>query len=166
MRPKLTAEQTEWAILKLDSIANLVRIDSLTFDKAAMRFSSDKATRVNGGKMVQKNPSDRVTWFTLDELPREINLVVRDMKLGEISEPFRTTDEKGNNLYVIVRLDNEIPPHRIDMREDYNYLSQAALNDKQGKAYQDWIAQKIKKTYIRVSDDFRSCGFHYSGWLE
>jgi len=166
MRPKLTAEQTEWAILKLDSIANLVRIDSLTFEKAAMRFSSDKATRVNGGKMVQKNPSDRVTWFTLDELPREINLVVRDMKLGEISEPFRTTDEKGNSLYVIVRLDNEIPPHRIDMQEDYNYLSQAALNDKQGKAYQDWIAQKVKKTYIRISDDFRGCGFHYSGWLE
>jgi peptidyl-prolyl cis-trans isomerase SurA len=166
MRPKLTADQTEWAIMKLDSIATLVRTDSLTFERAAMKFSSDKTTRVNGGKMVQKNPSDRVTWFTLDELPREINLVVRDMKLGEISEPFRTTDEKGNSIYVIVRLDNEIPPHRIDMKDDYNYLSQAALNDKQGKAYQDWIAQKIKKTYIRISDDFRSCGFHYSGWLE
>jgi peptidyl-prolyl cis-trans isomerase SurA len=166
MKPKLSPEQTEWAILRLDSIANLVRIDSLTFEKAAMRFSSDKATRANGGKMVQENPSERVTWFTLDELPREINLIVRNMKLGEISEPFRTTDAKGSNVYVIVKLDNEIAPHRINMKEDYNYLSDAALMDKKGKAYQDWITEKIKKTYIRISDDFRGCGFHYTGWLE
>jgi peptidyl-prolyl cis-trans isomerase SurA len=166
MRPKLSSEQTEWAILRLDSIANLVRIDSLTFYRAAMRYSSDKATRANGGKMVQENPSDRVTWFTLDELPREINLVVRNMKLGEISEPFRTADAKGNSVYVIVRLDNEIAPHRVNPKEDYNYLSEAALMDKQNKAYSDWITGKIKKTYIRVSDDFRGCGFHYTGWLE
>ena len=166
MRPKLSAEQTEWAILRLDSIANLVRIDSLTFYKAALRYSSDKATRANGGKMVQENPSDRVTWFTLDELPREINLVVRDMKLGEISEPFRTADARGNSIYVIVRLDDEVAPHRVNPTEDYNYLAEAALMDKKNRAYQDWINGKIKKTYIRVSDDFRSCSFHYIGWLE
>ena len=166
MKPKLTAEQTEWAILRLDSIANLVRTDSLTFYKAALRYSSDKATRANGGKMVQENPSDRVTWFTLDELPREINLVVRNMKMGEISEPFRTADAKGNSVYVIVRLDDEVAPHRVNPKEDYNFLSEAALMDKKNKAYQDWITGKIKKTYIRVSDDFRSCSFQYTGWLE
>jgi peptidyl-prolyl cis-trans isomerase SurA len=131
-----------------------------------MRFSSDKATRANGGKMVNENPSERVTWLTLDELPREINLVVRNMKLGEISDPFRTTDPKGNSIYCIVRLDDEIAPHRVDMKDDYNYLSEAALRDKQNKTYEDWIAEKIKRTYIRVSDDFRGCKFHYSGWFE
>ncbi len=166
MRPKLTSEQTEWAILKLDSIAALVRTDSLTFQQAAMRYSSDKGTRANGGKMVNENPSERVTWLTLDELPREINLVVRNMKLGEISEPFRTTDPKGNNIYCIIRLDEEIAPHRVDMKDDYNYLAEAALRDKQNKTYEDWIAGKIKRTYIRVSDDFRGCSFHYSGWFE
>jgi len=166
MRPKLSSEQTEWAILKLDSIANLIRTDSLTFQQAALRFSSDKATRANGGKMVSTNPSDRVTWMTLDELSREVNLVVRNMKLGDISEPFRTIDTKGNNIYCIIRLDDEIAPHRVNMKEDYNYLSEAALRDKQNKTYQDWIAQKIKRTYIRVSDDFRDCKFHYSGWFE
>ena len=120
-------------------------------------FSSDKTTRANGGKMVQENPSDRVTWFTLDELPREINLVVRNMKLGEISEPFRTTDAKGNSVYCIIRLDDEIAPHRVNLKDDYNYLSDAALMNKKNKAYQDWITGKIKRTYIRVSDDFRDC---------
>lgn len=166
LKPKLTPEQTEWAINKLDSIADLVRTDSMTFEKAAMRFSADKATRANGGKMVQDNPVDRVTWFTLDQLPKEINLVVRNLKLGEISDPFRTTDAKGNSVYCIVRLDNEIPPHRINMQDDYNYLAEAALMDKKSRAYQGWITDKIKRTYIRISDDFRECSFHYPGWLE
>jgi peptidyl-prolyl cis-trans isomerase SurA len=166
MRPKLSADQTEWAILKLDSIAALVRSDSLTFQQAAMRYSSDRPTRANGGKMVSRNPSDRVNWMTLDELSKEVNLVVRNMKLGEISQPFRTTDEKGNNIYCIVRLDAEIAPHRVNMKDDYNYLSEAALRDKQGRIYEEWIIAKIKRTYIRVSEDFRGCEFHYSGWFE
>ncbi|MDX9729826.1 MAG: peptidylprolyl isomerase [Bacteroidales bacterium] len=166
MKPKLTQEQTEWSILKLDSIAALVRTDSLTFAHAAMRYSSDKATRANGGKMVSQNPSERVNWLTLDELSREVNLVVRNMKLGEISEPFRTTDAKGNNIYCIVRLDEEIPAHNVNMKDDYNFLAEAALRDKQGKMYEDWIREKIKRTYIRISDDFKGCTFHYSGWFE
>ncbi len=166
LKPKLSSDQTEWAILKLDSIASLVRNDSLTFQRAALMFSSDKATRANGGKMVSENPSDRVNWMTLDELSKEVNLVVRNMKLGDISEPFRTTDSKGNSIYCIIRLDDEIAPHRVNITDDYNYLSDLALRDKQNKTYQDWIAEKIKRTYIRVSEDFRDCKFHYSGWFE
>ncbi|MDX9773281.1 MAG: peptidylprolyl isomerase [Bacteroidales bacterium] len=166
MRPKLSADQTEWAILRLDSIADLVRSDSLTFARAAMWFSSDKATRANGGKMVKDSQVDRVTWLSLDELPREINLVVRNMKLGEISEPFRTTDSKGNNVYCIVKLDEEIAPHRVNIKDDYNFLSEVALRDKQGRIYEEWITDKIKRTYIRISDEFRSCTFHYTGWFE
>jgi len=166
MRPKLSADQSEWAILKLDSIAVMVRGDSLTFPQAAMRYSSDRPTRANGGKMVSTNPSDRVNWLTLDELSKEVNLVVRNMKLGEISEPFRTTDEKGNNIYCIVRLDDEVAPHRVNIKDDYNYLSEAALRDKQSRIYEEWIIEKIKRTYIRVSEDFRGCEFHYTGWFE
>jgi peptidyl-prolyl cis-trans isomerase SurA len=166
MKPKLSATQTEWSISKLDSLADLVRKDSIKFERAAMMFSSDKATRANGGKMVQDNPSERGTWFTLDELPKEINLVVRNMKLGEISEPFRTTDARSNSIYCIVKLDKEIPPHRVNIQDDYNFLSQAALMDKKSKAYQAWITEKIKNTYIRISDDFRGCRFQNAGWLE
>jgi len=52
------------------------------------------------------------------------------------------------------------------MQDDYNYLSELALRDKQSRKYEEWIADKIKRTYIRISDDFRGCNFHYSGWFE
>ncbi len=166
MKPRLTPEQTEWSILKLDTIAALIRTDSLTFAGAAYRYSSDKATRTNGGKMVSANPSERINWLTLDELSKELNLVVRNLRKGDISEPFRTTDSKGNNIYCIVRLDDEIPAHRVNMTDDYNFLAEAALRHKQNRKYEEWITAKIRKTYIRIGSDFRKCNFHYSGWLE
>lgn len=166
MKVKLTPEQTEWAVLKLDSIADLIRKDSLTFTQAAMRYSSDMTTRINGGKMVRQNPSDRNSWLALDELSKEMNLVVRDMRVGEISEPFRTTDAKGNNVYCIIRLDSEIAPHRANISDDYQFISDAAMNKKRSTKYQEWINSKIKRTYIKISDEYRDCSFYNKGWLQ
>ena len=49
------------AIAKLDSLANQIRKDSIKFETAAMRFSTHKDSRINGGKLVSPNPSDRVS---------------------------------------------------------------------------------------------------------
>lgn len=166
MKVKLTPEQTEWCILRLDSIADLVRNDSLTFTQAAYKYSCDKSTRVNGGKMVRENPSDRVSWLSLDELSKEMNMVVRNMKLGEISEPFRTTDAKGNNVYCIIRLDSEVAPHRANIKEDYQFISDAAMSKKKTDKFQEWINTKIQKTYIKIGDEYRGCSFYNKGWLQ
>ncbi len=55
-----------------------------------------KDSRINGGKLVSANPSDRITWFTLEELNPEMYVKVREMKVGEISDAFKTTDENNN----------------------------------------------------------------------
>ncbi len=166
MKVKLTPEQTEWCINRLDSLADVIRKDSISFEKAAIRYSSDKSTRINGGKMVKVNPADRVTWFTLDELSKEMNMVVRNMNVGEISEAFRTTDSKGNYVYCIIKLDSEIAPHRANIKEDYQFISEAALSSKKSIKYQEWINQKIKKTYIKIDDQYRDCSFYNKGWIQ
>ena len=68
IRPKVKPEQADKAISKLDSLANLIRKDSIKFEEAALSFSTHKDSRINGGKFVSTNPSDRITWFTLEEL--------------------------------------------------------------------------------------------------
>jgi peptidyl-prolyl cis-trans isomerase SurA len=166
MKVKLTPEQTEWCINKLDSISTLIKNDSLTFQQAAWMYSSDKSTRINGGKMVAENPVDRVTWLTLDELSKEMNMVVRNMKVGDVSEPFRSTDSKGNTIYCIIKLDNEIPAHRANLKDDYQFISDRALNQKKSDAYQKWIDEKIKRTYIKIGDEYRACSFYNKGWLQ
>jgi peptidyl-prolyl cis-trans isomerase SurA len=166
IRPKVQPEEAQAAISKLDSIANLIRRDSIKFGEAAMKFSNHKDSRINGGRFVNVDPSSRVTWFTLEELDKETYLRVREMKIGEISEPFQTTDENGNVAFRIVRLDNEVPAHTANLKDDYQSLDNAALNEKRSKKYLDWIEKKIGITYIRISDEFKSCDFYHKGWLK
>ncbi|MBQ5878519.1 MAG: peptidylprolyl isomerase, partial [Alistipes sp.] len=49
LRPSYTADELTEALTTLDSLANLIRKDSITFEKAAMEHSDDKNSRLNGG---------------------------------------------------------------------------------------------------------------------
>jgi peptidyl-prolyl cis-trans isomerase SurA len=166
IRPKVKPEQAAQAMSKLDSLANLIRKDSLKFSTAALRFSTHKDSRINGGRYVSSNPSERVTWFTLDELNPEMYLKLRDMKVGEISDAFRTTDENNNEVFRIVRLDNELPAHTANLKDDYQAIYNAALSEERMNVFEKWIKHKISITYIKISDEFKSCDFLKDGWLK
>jgi peptidyl-prolyl cis-trans isomerase SurA len=165
IRPKVKPDQAIKAVNKLDSIANLIRQDSMTFERAAMRFSTHKDSRINGGKYVKNDPESRVTWFTLEELDKETYVKVRDLKIGEISEPFKTVDQNGNTVFRIVKLDNQTPAHVADLKLDYQALYNLTLRQKQQKIYSQWIDKKIGITYIRISDEFKTCPFSNKGWM-
>jgi peptidyl-prolyl cis-trans isomerase SurA len=166
VRPKVKPEQTEKAIAKLDSLANQIRKDSIKFETAAMRFSTHKDSRINGGKLVSSNPSERITWFTLEELNPEMYVTIRDMKVGEISDPFKTTDENNNTVFRIVKLDNELPAHKANLKDDYQNLYNAALTSERAKVFDKWVKEKIAITYIKISEEFKSCDFLKTGWLK
>jgi peptidyl-prolyl cis-trans isomerase SurA len=166
IRPKINAEDVQKTISKLDSLADLIRKDSISFETAARLYSTHKDSKMNGGLYFLNNPSSRVTWFTIDELDKETYSAVRNLKINEISEPFKTTDEKGNTVYRIARLDGELPAHRANLKDDYQQLYDLALLEKQSKVYQEWINKKIEITYIKISDEFRTCNFANTGWLK
>lgn len=166
VRPRVKPDQEEMALAKLDSIARMIRNDSLSFEKAAMMFSSHKDSRINGGKLVKNDPSARTSLFALEELDRNTYFVVRDLKPGEISVPFKTTDENGNTVFRIVKLDNQVPAHIADLKEDYQAIFNAALMEKRTKKFQEWIDNKIEVTYIRISEEFKSCSFVNQKWLK
>jgi peptidyl-prolyl cis-trans isomerase SurA len=166
IRPQVKPQQSEKAFSKLDSIADLVRRDSMKFEEAALRFSTHKDSRINGGKLVSPNPSDRVTWLSLEELNTEMYMKVRELKVGEISEPFKTTDESNNTVFRIVKIEKEIPAHKANVKEDYQILSDAALMDQRQKMYDKWINHKLEITYIKISEEYKSCDFLQKGWLK
>jgi peptidyl-prolyl cis-trans isomerase SurA len=166
IRPQVKPNQAEQAISKLDSIADLVRRDSMKFEEAALRFSSHKDSRINGGRLVNSNPSDRVTWLSLEELNTEMFVNVRELKVGEISKPFKTTDDDNNPVFRIVKLDSEIPAHKANPKDDYQVLYDAALMEKRQKMYDEWITKKLGVTYIKISEEYKTCDFLKKGWLK
>jgi peptidyl-prolyl cis-trans isomerase SurA len=164
IRSKVQPEEAIKVIIKLDSIANQIRKDSIKFTRAALMYSSHKDSRINGGKLVNKD--SRESWRALEELDKETYVIVRDMKIGEISKAFRTTDETGNIVFRIVKLDNQLPAHVADLKNDYQAMYNAALLNKRSKTYKEWIDKKIGKTYIKISEEFKSCQFTNPGWLK
>lgn len=166
IRPKVKPEEAASAISRLDSLVKLIRKDSLKFENVALRYSTHADSRINGGKFVSTNPSDRINWFSLDELNKEMYVKVRDLKQGEISDPFQTTDEIGNIVFRVVRLDDEIPAHRANLKDDYQFFYNVAMMSERQAIYQDWIRKKTETTYIKISDEFKSCKFLEQGWLK
>jgi len=164
MKPKVKPESIRTTTRKLDSIAILVRTDSVEFDLAARIFSQDKNTAVNGGIMV--NPATNTTAFMDDELQPAEFIALRDLKVGEITEAFKSEDENGKEVYKIVRLRNRSSPHRADLKEDYMVLKELALGMKKQEVFQQWIDEKIGETYINVDNSFAGCDFSRKGWVK
>ena len=164
MKPKISAEEKLNAQARLDSIVELVRIDTFTFNEAALLLSQDEDTRMSGG--IRVNPQTGNTKFELDQFDTKEYYVLRDLKIGEISEPFEALDKRNKTCYKVVRIKSRSNPRRANLKEDYDLIKQMALMKKQGEVIDEWIREKIKTTYSKIYEPYKSCSFKYSGWGE
>jgi len=163
MNPRITAEARKKATARLDSILLLVRSDTLSFGMAARMYSEDKNTSLSKGLVV--NPYNNSSLFEMKQLDAKDYLVVRDMKVGEISNPYETVDENGKTLYKTVRLKSKTDPHKANLRQDYTLLQNMALADKKQKVVEAWIHEKQSETYIHIDKSLQDCDFLKKGWL-
>ena len=164
LMPKPNAANIRLTKNKLDSIAKVVRDDSLSFEMAARMFSNDKHTAVNGGVMV--NPLDLTTRFELDQLQSEEYVALRDLDVGDITEPFESTDMDRRKVYKIIKIRSRSEPHRANLKDDYMTLMDMAHQEKKYKIFHNWLDEKMEDTYIRVDEAFTGCQFSRKGWLK
>ncbi len=163
MKPKVTFEVKSAALSRLDSIRHIITTDSLTFEKAAILFSEDKDTRLNGGQVV--NPAGGIRW-QLDDLPARDYAVIKNMSPGEVSEPYESVDNKGKIVFKIIILQKRTEPHKANPEDDYHLLKEMAAQKKQTEIVNKWIEDRIKTTYIRIDPKYRNCNYSVKGWLK
>jgi peptidyl-prolyl cis-trans isomerase SurA len=164
LRPTIAPDEKKHIIERLDSVIRLVRLDSVKFDVAAERWSEDVVTKVNGGQTV--NPYKGGTFWGMDEFrPNEL-AIINSLKVGEISEPYESMDSKGKTAYKVIWLKKRTNPHVGNLKDDYNLFKARAAQSKQNDLVDQWVEEKIKTTYIKLSDKYRSCPFKMKGWLK
>tara|TARA_Y100000782_G_scaffold115413_2_gene158043 strand:+ start:2548 stop:3909 length:1362 start_codon:yes stop_codon:yes gene_type:complete len=163
LTPEVRPEDMVEAKNKLDSIRNqIVSVDSITFKNMALKYSEDKETRQNGGKMMNYATGDaKFEMNELNQIDPSLFFVLDKMEPGDISKPVVQQKEDGSKAYRIVKLLSISEPHKANLRDDYERIQQAAKSEKENKAVADWIEKKIKSTYIRLDDEFKSCDFDY-----
>lgn len=156
--PKVSPDDLVVAAAKLDSIADMVRTDSLSFAKAALIYSDDPG-KVNGGLMQSQSSGN--TRLAADELDPKVFFVIDKMKAGEISASLPYTTEDGTQAYRVLYLQLRTEPHKANLKDDYNNIQEWALENKKSKVIAKWIEAKSKTAYIRLGEKFKSCDFKY-----
>ena len=182
LRPTFTYEELAEPARELDSIARLVRIDSLSFADAALKHSDDAVSRYNGGIVSNSDVLARMgvyagarltaTRFLKEDFSSQGGKSLDDyaalmrLKVGEVSDSFHTTDLMGNQMCKIVKLVEIIPSHTATLEEDYIRLEEMALSKKQEKVYREWLLDKIKSMYIYIDPAYRSDEFEIKEWIK
>ena len=167
LKPEYTSEDREKGFHVLDSLRTELANEAVTFGLAARFYSEDLPTRTNGGQMA--DPSTGSTYFEIDQLkPQDYN-AIKDLKEGDISEPFQSLDNEGrdgNLVYKIVKVDKILPAHPASFSNDYTLLQDQAKQKLQMEAIDEFITSKIKSTYIIIDPMFADCDFEREGWHE
>jgi peptidyl-prolyl cis-trans isomerase SurA len=163
MKPKITYEIRQKTLSRLDSIRQMIKSDSLSFEQAAVMYSEDKDTRLNGGQVV--NPMGGPRW-QMDELTTQDYPVVKGLEVGEVSESFESMDSKGKPVFKLLLLKKRTNPHVANPEDDFNLLKEMAVQKKQNDIVNKWVEDKISSTYIRIDPEYRNCNFSVKGWLK
>lgn len=167
IKPKYTVEDRTKAFKTLDSIKTAILSDSITFFTAARIYSEDPYTRTNGGVMADQNTG--ATMFEKDQLKPSDYAVLKDIKVGDISDPFESTDNEGRNgntIYKIVKLDKIIPSHVATFEDDFSVMQNVANGVQAKRAIDNFLDEKIKSTYIVIDPLFHNCDFERKGWIK
>ena len=167
MKPRYTPEDRRVGFVRLDSIVSQIKADSISFDRAAHYFSDNEKTRAGSGLVVNTNyrTGEIRTYFYKDELNPEDFKAIEHIGVGEISEPYVSTDISGNELYKVVLLKEFIPSHKVNLKQDFGYIASIYENKKQMDEIKKWIEKKNKTEYIRVSSKYKNCSSIDPTWI-
>ena len=165
LKPHVDSEAIEAAKLRLDSVANDVRAGKLSFDDAATWVSDDKDTRSNHGLMANASEQQRTSRFRMQDLPSEVARAVEQLQVGEISPAFEMINSKGKRVCAIVKLKSRTESHRATITEDFQAMRDVVLAHQREKFLHNWVAEKLKNTYVRMPDSYCDCEFEYQGWV-
>ncbi|GAB3809162.1 peptidylprolyl isomerase [Spirosoma humi] len=140
----------------LDSLRNLIQIDSLKFDKAAKEYSEDKNTADAGGLI--RDAQSGNSRLTMDGTMEYAMFQMLDtMKVGNISAPLPYRTEDGKSAVRLLYFKSKIPPHTADFTKDFEKLQAIVLSNKKNRAIDDWFRKSIADVYITVDPEYHGC---------
>lgn len=169
LRPRVSDTELTEAMARMDSLYNDLKAEKFTFDEAATFLSYDKDTRNNKGLMVNQDYESShmgTPKFEMQELPQEIGKIVYEMEVGDISKPFTMLTDKQKEVVAIVKLRARVEGHKANLADDYQALKSIVEARKKEELLNDWIIEKQRTTYVRISEGWRNCDFKYPGWVK
>ncbi len=161
--PKVSPQAMKDAKEKIEQIRSKIINNEISFAEAAKSSSDQKETRNSGGVLL--NPRTMEPRFELTKMDPVLYGQVSSLKDKEISLPILDEERGSGKFYKIITVNNRIEEHQADFSRDYLKIKDLALKDKQVKEIAKWTEEKIKETYIKISEDYKDCDF-VNNWLK
>ncbi|HEY0732722.1 MAG TPA: peptidylprolyl isomerase [Chitinophagaceae bacterium] len=152
--PPVTDEEMNAGITKLDSVRGKIIAGTIDFNTAAGKHSEDETAKFAGPYLTGRGGD---TYLTIDELDKSVVTELDKLKVGGISQPVSYVDERGRKAVRLLFLKSRTEPHRMNLRDDYNRISEAALGEKKMKALDNWFTKNLSNYYIMIDPSLSGC---------
>ncbi len=152
--PQVTQTELKEGLDKLDTVRSKLVAETIQFSEAVSKYSDDESSKFTGGSLQNQEGG---TSITIDQLDKDMVVMMKDLKVGQYSQPTEFTDQKGKKGVRIVYLRSRTEPHRENIRDDYNKVAQRALEEKKNDALESWFNTKISSYYIMIDNDYKNC---------
>ena len=162
MAPKVTPQAMKDAKEKIDAIRAKIVSGEISFADAAKSDSDEKETKNNGGVLL--NPRTMEPRFELTKMDPSLYGQVSALQVNDVSRPI-LEDDRGKKYYKIITVNKKTEEHKAEFSQDYIKIKELALRDKQIKEIAKWSEEKIKETYIKINEEYKSCDFT-NNWLK
>lgn len=154
MIPRVSFKDRQETQNYLDSLRTLIVNDSIDFEAAAKEYSDDKQTSGSGGFL---QASDGATRISVKDLDPGLFFAIDTMKVGSVSTTMEFDQPDGTKAYRIVYYKEQTPPHRANLKDDYQKIATAAQNSKKNRILSEWFEKAQKGIFIEVDPDYDFC---------
>ena len=151
--PQVLEEDIVEAKQRLDTVRSKLIAGTITFGEAVDKYSDDQNSKFTGGIITGQGGN----FVTIDELDKSLVADLGKLKMGEFSQPLTFKDEQEKQGVRLVYLQSKTAPHRENLRDDYDRVSQRAIAEKRDKTIEKWFFSKLPTYYIMVDKDYQQC---------
>jgi peptidyl-prolyl cis-trans isomerase SurA len=157
MQPEIPDDKLKETKEKVEKIISDIKDGTITFAAAVKKYSEDKDTKNNGGLIV--NPQTGESKFDLTRMDPAFYARVNDLKEGEMTDSFYDETRGGDKMFKFILMKDRTDTHTANILDDYVKVQQLALQKKKEETIAKWSKDKIKDTYIKLSDAHAKCEF-------
>ncbi|WP_298778901.1 peptidylprolyl isomerase [uncultured Polaribacter sp.] len=158
MQPKISDEELMKSKETAEKIIKEIKDGTITFVDAVKKYSEDSDTKNNGGLIINSYTGE--SKFDLTRMDPALYARVNDLKKGELTEAYFDQAEGGEKMYKFLYMRDRTDTHTADLVEDYVKIQELALRKKKEETITKWSKEKIKDTYIKLSEEHTKCKFN------
>lgn len=156
IKPEITQADLDAAKGKMDTVRQMLREKLITFSEAVKRFGDKNVQSFNNDGRVM-NPKSGNSYFEITDLETDVYFALEGLGIGDVAEPFEYRTPDGTKMYKLVQLQSRSKPHKADLRQDYNKIQQAALEQKKATITEEWVLERLRSTYLNITPLFSGC---------